>query len=337
MSDNNQTSNAVLITGGTGFAGSHLVEHLLEIGDTNIHVTNFSDQESFVSTLLPASNIHQLDLTNAEATAELIKELQPKHVYHLAAISSVGDSFARAASIHNNNFALQVNILDAIRLHSPKSRILAVGSAQEYDVLKTHQVADDPNSNDANSDVPAKISESHQLGPANPYGVSKVDQDLLALSYHYAYQLDVVRVRPFNHIGERQTLGFAIPDFAHQIAKIEAGTQSEMKVGNLTAIRDFTDVKDIVRGYQVIMTKGITGQVYNLGSGQGVVIQDMLDTLKSLVENEVKVIADPEKFRPLDVPSIIADTTSVSQLGWQPKYKINDTLVRVLNYWRKNL
>jgi GDP-4-dehydro-6-deoxy-D-mannose reductase len=312
----------ILITGGTGFAGSHLVEHLLEQGYKNIHVTAYSDKSGFVHDLLPAAQIHKLNLTDATATADLIKELQPDQLYHLAALSTVGDSFSNASQVCINNFQLQVNVLEAIKQHSPQTKILAIGSAQEYDVI-SHQ-AD-------------SISEDHQLGPANPYGVSKVDQDLLALSYHYAYDLKVIRVRPFNHIGEGQTRGFAVPDFAFQIAEIETDQREKISVGNLDAIRDFTDVKDIVRGYVTIMEKGELGQVYNLGSGSGISIQSILDQLSTLADKPITVEVDPKKFRPLDVPQIIADTTRIKELEWYPEIPINSTLQRVLNYWRKQI
>lgn len=318
------TSAPIIITGGTGFAGSHLVEQLLTSHPAEeIHVTSFSAKPNHVTQLLPAENIHQLDLTNLEATGELIKMLQPSQVYHLAASAAVGSSFSHTLQVLDQNTKIQFSILEALRMHAPAARILVVGSAQEYDVFAHLSQTGE-----------AVLSETAQLGPTNPYGVSKVTQDLLALSYFYTYELPVIRVRPFNHIGERQELGFAISDFAEQIIRVEKGQLDQISVGNLSAIRDFTDVKDIAAGYELLMEKGQVGEVYNIGSGQGRSMQSMLDSLLELAHVQVQVVQDPAKMRPIDVRSIIAENSKIKQLGWQPQFAIADTLQRVVSYWR---
>lgn len=308
-------SDTILITGGTGFAGSHLVEYLLSQGQTNLHVTTSSGRPSFVHGLLPAEHIHQVDLTDQSATFELIQRLVPTQVYHLAALSTVGGSFDTAERIIVDNTRLQMNVLEAIRQFQPAARNLIIGSAMEYDLLQ----------------YPTElIDELHPLGPANPYGVSKVNQDLLGLSYVYAYKLDVVRARPFNHIGERQTPDFAIAAFADQIKNLRQSGQGEIKVGNLEAIRDLSDVKDIVRAYVTLMEQGKTGEVYNIGSGQGYRMQAVLETMIELAGVQVDVVTDPTRFRPIDIPKIIADTSKIKQLGWQSEIAIEDTLKRIL-------
>jgi len=316
-------NDLLLITGGTGFAGSHLVEWLLELGQTNIHVTAMSAGHNYLQSLLPADHIHAVDLTDSVATATLIQQLQPAAIYHLAALSEVGLSFEAAEKTITNNTLLQFNVLESVRVHSPNSRILIVGSAQEYDLLQLPKVGSIP-----------KVNELQPLGPANPYAVSKVTQDLMGLSYFYAYDLDIVRTRPFNHTGERQSPLFAIPAFALQIAKVEKGLQSEIAVGNLEAIRDFTDVKDVVKAYHIVMTQGKAGDVYNIGSGQGHSLQEVLDRLIGLATTPIKVVTDPDKIRPLDVPVIIADNSKLAGLGWQPTIPLTETLTRVLQYWR---
>lgn len=319
-----QINPQILITGGTGFAGSHLVEQLLKSTPAeHIHVTSFSTKSSFVSSLLPAENIHAVDLRDSEATAALLQSLKPTQVYHLAAIASVGDSFGKTIEVFSTNFKLQFALLEALRHYAPEARTLIVGSAQEYDVF-AHL--------DGNGS--AVLNEEAQLGPANPYGVSKVAQDLLALSYYYTYKLPLIRVRPFNHIGERQELGFAVSDFAHQIVQVERGELDSISVGNTSAVRDFTDVKDVVAGYELLMAKGQVGEVYNIGSGQGQSIQSMLDALVALASKPIQVAVDPAKLRPLDVASIIADTSKITALGWQPTHTISETLQRVVSYWR---
>jgi len=311
----------ILITGGTGFAGSHLVEALLAKGETNIHVTSFSNRPSFVSNLLPPSQIHTLDLTNGKAVSELLINLKPAQIYHLAATATVGNSFDHAQKIIDDHSRLQINLLEAIRHHDIAARVLAIGSALEYDTTPTspHLVMD----------------ENYPIGPVSPYAVSKTLQSMLALAAVRTHHLDIVVARPFNHIGERQGPGFVVADFAAQIVKIERGLQTEISVGNLAAERDFTDVKDMVRGYIMLMEQGKTGEVYNLGSNKVYSIQLILNWLVEAAKAKISVTVDPQKFRPLDIHSIIADNDKICQLGWQPTENIKSTVLRILDWWRQ--
>jgi len=310
----------ILITGGTGFAGSHLAETLVTHGYTDIHVTSLSGELGYLSNTLKQDQVHKLDLSDFTAVQKLLTDLQPTHIYHLAAHAAVGSSFDQSRLVLENNLKLQLSMLETVRDFVPKARLLVVGSGMEYDLITHNQEK--------------MISEMHPLGPVSPYAVSKVIQDLLGLSYAYSYNLDIVRVRPFNHIGERQTADFAIPSFAKQIVAIERGQQQEISVGNLDAVRDFTDVKDVCEAYVLVMEKGQTREVYNIGSGKGYTMQEMLDLLCQLSTSQVKVQVDPTKVRPLDVPAIIADSSKIQQLGWQPKINIKDTLQRILDEWR---
>lgn len=319
---NDILTKTILITGGTGFAGSHLVEALLERGYQNIHVTTFDLRETYVGQLLPPNHIHTLDLTDKDSTHALLQQLQPEHIYHLAAAAAVGKSFDVTKKTLDNNLHLQLNLFDAIKKQSSQARILAVGSALEYDTLS--------------SEKNEKFSELSPLGPSSPYALSKILQDMLAFLYFQSHKLNIVRVRPFNHIGERQALGFVVSDFAKQIIAIENGTQSEIRVGNLDAVRDFTDVKDISQGYILLMEKGTVGEVYNLGSARGYSIQEILDTLIKFSSKTIEVVVDQEKFRPLDVASVIADNEKIKKLGWEPVIPITDTLKRVLE-WHRNV
>jgi len=306
----------VLITGGTGFAGSHLVEFLKTKKLKNIHVTTHSGRKGFVHSFLPPENIHKVNLTSTKQTHALIKALQPDQIYHLASISIVGKSFQMIREIMQNNINLQINLLEAIKKYSPKSRILNITSADQYAPAKT------------------KLNENSPIAPLNPYGVSKATQDMLAGIYANL-GLNIIRVRPFNHIGERQKPDFAIPAFASQIVKIEKNLQENLKVGNLEAIRDFTDVKDIARAYHLLMSKGEIGETYNLGSGHGIKIADILEKLTRLSKVKIKIVQDPARMRAADNPFVVADNSKMVALGWHPEIPIDKTLERTLNYFRK--
>lgn len=313
-------TETILITGGTGFAGSHLVELLLAQGETNIHVTSQSGRGGYVADLISSDQIHELDLTHYDVTAALIKTLQPTQIYHLAATAAVGSSFNQTQKIIDDHNHLQLNLLEAVRVFAPQARILAIGSALEYASVPTipHLV----------------IDEYYPLGPISPYAISKTLQTLLALSYVKMHQLNIVVARPFNHIGERQATGFVVSDFAEQVVKIEKGLQAEIRVGNLAAERDFTDVKDMVKAYHLIMQKGNIGEIYNIGSGKAYSIQLILNWLREAALTKIPVVTDPQKFRPLDIHSIIADNDKVRALGWQPTESIKPTVERTLAWWR---
>lgn len=311
----------ILVTGGSGFAGSHLLNALIENGFTNLHATHFGSQP--LPTFSAPVTFHQVDLTKSETADQLFAEVKPAAVFHLAAFAAVGKSFERAASLLQNNIILQLNVLNAAQKHTPTSRLLIIGSAEEYG--RTTAKAGEA------------LDELTPLNPSEPYGVSKVAQDLLAQTYFYAFQLPVIRVRPFNHIGEGQTADFVISAFASQIAAIEKGQQTTLKVGNLTAVRDFTDVKDMVRAYILLMEKGIPGEVYNVGSGQGQTIQHMLDQLLSMATTKITVETDPSRMRPSEIPYFTANADKIKALGWEPTIPLNDTLHRILADWRKKI
>ena len=307
----------ILVTGGTGFAGSHLVEALIAHNYSNIHVTAFRDRASFLDKLIGPDHIHPLDLTDHQATSQLLAKLKPQQIYHLASLANVGQSFDKRQFLLETHLKLQLNLLDAIKQQTPQARMLSVGTALEY------QASDQP------------LSENSPIGPSNPYALSKMIQDYLSYSYSQSEGLDIVRVRPFNHIGERQAPGFVISDFASRIVAIERGQSKQLKVGNLSAIRDFSDVKDIVEGYILLMEKGVSGEVYNLGSGVGYSIQQMLQMLIDQARVDIPLEIDDEKLRPVDLPLVVCNNKKIKNLGWTNHYQIADTLKRVLDWWRQ--
>jgi len=310
----------VLVTGGTGFAGSHLIEELKTIPNLEIHATNYGELPAYAQDLLPKERFHQVDLTDFDATAELVKSLLPNEIYHLAAFASTEDSFENASRVMQNNLTLQINLLHAMRQHCSQAKLLSIGSADAYGESLSKE------------EIP--IDESHPFRPVNPYAVSKVSQELLARAYARSYGLHIILARPFNHLGPRQTTAFAIPAFAAQLVKIERGEQAVVEVGNLSAIRDFSDVRDVVKAYTILMEKGKVGEAYNIGSGVGLTVKSVLDQMIELIQAEVSIKHDAGKDRPLDIPVVIANNRKIKQLGWQPKYSLSDTLTQVINYWR---
>jgi len=310
---------SILITGGTGFVASHLVEELYKRGERNIHITSYRDNDLFVKQFVESTNIHQINLTDYQATEDLIKEVKPDEIYHLASIASVGDSFEKRKFILEMNTSLQLNLLEAIRDHAPQSKMLHISTALMYEA-----------SNQA-------IDEKANLGPDNPYALSKLFQDMMVYTFVKSEKLNIVRVRPFNHIGERQALGFVVSDLAAAVAKVEKGQQDHISVGNLNSIRDFSDVKDIVNAYILLMEKGQSGEVYNVGSGKGYTIKEILDLLINMAKKEIKIEVDPNKIRPVDLPYLVCDNEKIRKLGWNPQHQLAETLERILNYWRENV
>lgn len=310
----------ILVTGASGFVGSHLVEHLVALGH-EVFGTASSDG-SWLSDVIGTENVRLIDLTNQDEVFSMVEELKPEWIFHLAAMAFVGESFGRALEVMENNTRLQYIMLEAVRLYSPESRVFCVGSATEYGLLPK-DIASQP------------ITENAPLYPSNPYAVSKMTQDFLSLSYFLAYELDIIRVRPFNQIGPRQTDQFAVASFAQQIVKIERGEQDILLVGNLEAQRDFTDVRDAVRAYVLLMEKGKSGEVYNVGSGKSVSLKTILNGLRDLAQADIMVQSDVARLRPVDVPVFVADNSRLVELGWQPSIPLDQTLSDILEYERK--
>lgn len=311
----------VFITGISGFAGSHLAEMLAEKGGYEVYGTVFGD--GYRAKGVPADNFFQLNLLDRERTMEVVEKVQPELVFHLAALSSPAESFKDPRKTLTNNIEGQINVLDAL-LNTKVEKVLIVGSAEEYGPVKKDNLP---------------INETQELRPLSPYAVSKVAQDYLGLQYFLHHKLPIVRVRPFNHTGSRQAPMFVIPAFAKQIAEIEAGLKEPVvMVGNLEAVRDFTDVKDMMAAYLICVEQGELGEVYNLGSGTGRKIEEVLNTLIEMAKVPIQVKTDPTRLQASDVPYLEADYTKFNKMtGWRPKIAFNTTLRQVLDYWRSQV
>jgi GDP-4-dehydro-6-deoxy-D-mannose reductase len=314
----------ILITGITGFAGQYLAESLIDSSSSELHGTYHSeDSLNRLGEIKNKITSYQVDLTDRDQVEKLINQVQPDEVYNLASQTSPSQSIKDPAETLMTNSLSELYLFEAIkRSANPHSRILAVSSAEIYGAIEP-------------SDLP--INEETSLRPTTPYAVSKITQDYLALQYFLAHKLQIVRVRPFNHFGPRQQPKFVLPMFAKQIAAIEKGQQEPvMKVGNLKARKDFTDVRDMVKAYILVMENGIPGEVYAIGSGKSVEIQWLLDTLLSLSDKEISIEEDPALVRPIDTPDIYADHSKVTKLtGWEPQIPLEKTLKDTLDYFRK--
>lgn len=268
--------------------------------------------------------LHWVDLSDYCSMRELLDATRPDYVFHLAAQASVQRAWEQPAETLAINSRLQLNLLQAMLELGLAPRTLVVGSADEYGLVRAE-------------DLP--IDEDTPLRPLSPYAVSKIVQDYLGYQYHLSHGLPIVRVRPFNHIGPRQGLGFVVADFAHQIARIEAGLQEPiLRVGNLSAYRDFTDVRDMVRGYYLVATLGKAGEVYNLGSSQAFAIREILDRLVQMSRMRIQIQPDPARMRPSDIPTLLSDCRRVrADTGWMPTYDLATTLRDVLDDWRQRV
>jgi GDP-4-dehydro-6-deoxy-D-mannose reductase len=308
-----------LITGATGFAGSYLVAECRAAG-WEVHGTCWPGEPS--SWRPDQACLHPLDLRDAAATEQLLVEVAPERVFHLAAQASVGASWADPAATLTDNLLMTLHVLSAVRTGAPAARTLVVCSSEEYGRV-------------APADLP--IGEEQPLRPADPYAVSKVAVDFLALQHFLAHGMYVVRVRPFNHIGPRQRQGFVVADFASQLVAIERGIMPPvLHVGNLDAARDFTDVRDVVRAYRLALERGAAGAVYNVCSGRAVRIGDLLQILISACHVAVEVRRDPAKERPVDTPIVVGSSAALAEAtGWKPRIPIETTLQDILAYWRQ--
>lgn len=313
----------VLITGITGFAGSHLAEYIL-YNQPRVEVYGLVRWRSRLENIVAFQEkvyLFEADLKDTTSLRSVLAHIKPDWIFHLAAQSFVPTSWKCPAETFNINVIGQINLFEALLSLNLNPKVHIAGSSEEYG-----QVYE--------SEIPMK--ETNPLRPLSPYAVSKVAQDLLAYQYYRSYGLRTVRTRGFNHTGPRRGEVFVTSSLAKQIAEIEKGKrEAVIRVGNLEAKRDFTDVRDIVRAYWLALEKGKEGEVYNIGSGRAYAIREVLEMLLSLSRVKVKVEVDPARLRPSDVPILLADCSKFKELtGWEPEIPFEKTLEDLLDYWR---
>ena len=315
-----------LITGITGFAGSHLAEYLLEHhGDVRVVGTHrWRSPLDNVEGILDRIELRETDLRDLHSVYRTLEAVRPDYVFHLAAQSFVPTSWSAPASTLETNVIGQTNIFEAVRALALDPVIQIACSSEEYGLVHPDETP---------------IRETNPLRPLSPYAVSKISQDYLAYQYFQSYGLKTVRTRGFNHTGPRRGKVFVTSNFAMQLAKIEAGLQEPViRVGNLDAIRDFTDVRDMVRAYYLAVTRARPGEVYNIASGKGITIRELLDRLIELAAVEVSIEQDPERMRPSDVEILLGDSSKFrADTGWEPQIPFEQTLKDTFEYWRRRI
>lgn len=312
----------VLITGAGGFVGNHLSEHLAHAQpQARLSGTTLFPTEQAQASI---EENHLLDLKAYADVRALLADCRPDAIYHLAAQAFVPRSFEDPWETLENNIRAQLNIIQACLELGLRPRILIASSAEIYGEASPSQLP---------------MDENTEVRPTNPYSVSKAAQDMLGLQYYLSHDLPIMRARPFNHIGPGQNSRFVAPAFATQIADIEEGKrEAVIYVGNLAAKRDFTDVRDIVRAYRMIVTKGQPGEAYNVASGFTYSIRELLNILLGLSEADIEARVDPDRLRPVDVPEIRGDASKLRRdTGWQPTITFEETLRDVLADCRQRL
>jgi len=316
----------VLITGITGFAGSHLADHILsEHKDAEVFgFVRWRSRRDNIRHILERIHLYEADLKDIVSLKKALSQIKPDRIFHLAAQSFVPTSWKCPSETFSINAIGEINLFEAVLGLGMKPRIQIAGSSEEYGLIHPNEVP---------------MKEDNQLRPLSPYAVSKVAQDLLAYQYFKSYGLDTVRTRGFNHTGPRRGDVFICSNFAKQIALIEKKKQEPVIfVGNLDAQRDFTDVRDMVRAYWLSLEKGKKGEVYNIGTGKAYRIKEILDILLSLAGDDVEVRVDPDRLRPSDVPILLSDSTKFRKItGWEPKIPFTQSLKDLLDFWRERV
>lgn len=308
-----------LIIGAAGFVGDYLIDYIQKTKKWSQAVTKMP-HETIQHTNI---SIYDLNILDSAAIKEVLNKEQPDYIFHLAAQSSVAQSWKNPELTIDVNIKGTINILNAVKDMDKRPRLLLIGSGEEYGHVKTDEIP---------------IHEDNCLRPGNLYAASKACQNMIGRIYSEAYDMDIMSVRAFNHMGPKQAPIFVVSDFCKQVAEIEKGYREPViKVGNLSARRDFTDVRDVVRSYVMLMESGIKGETYNVGSGTAISIQSILDKILSLSSIPIKVEIDPAKLRPVDIPVIEADIRKLIECtAWSADIPLSQTLKETLDYWRQN-
>ena len=306
-----------LIIGAAGFVGHHLIHYLRDELCWPVAATKLSGETLDE----PDVQVFNLDILQPEQLSDTLKAVQPDCIFHLAAQSSVALSWKKPGLTVDINIKGTLNLLEAVRTLKKRPRVLLIGSGEEYGAIRPEETP---------------VKEGIVLRPGNIYAATKACQNMLGKIYADAYGVDIILIRAFNHMGPGQAPMFVVADFCRQVARIEKGLQEPvLRVGNLSAKRDFTDVRDVVRAYALLAQHGKSGETYNVGSGQAVAISDILERICAFSSADISVKTDESRLRPVDIPVIEADITRLNRdTGWVPQIPFDISIQEVLAYWR---
>jgi GDP-4-dehydro-6-deoxy-D-mannose reductase len=294
-----------VVTGARGFAGSWLTAHLAACGDQVVAID------------------HEVDVTNAEAVGDVISATAPDVIFHLAALAHVGRSWEDPQSVLRVNVIGTLNVFEAARRCVPLPRVLLTSSAEVYGAVPARRLP---------------VTEDAPLAPVTPYAASKVGAEFLAVQAHLAHGLPVVRARPFNHFGPGQAPAFVVAALAERIVSARETGAEVISVGNLTARRDLTDVRDVVRSYRLLVERGEPGEVYNVCTGTDIAIEEVAVRMQRLAGIELRLEIDPSLARPVDVPVVRGDPSKLNaSTGWTPEIDLDTTLQDVLDDWSERV
>ena len=297
-----------LITGVAGFVGRYFVEYL----QNNEPEAEILGVDIAPSCELPLQKYVSLDLVDNVATAEIMKHFAPDYVVHLASISSVGQSWQMPAECFENNTGIMLSILEAIKHNGLKTRVLSIGSSEEY------------------GNIQMPLNENMPLNPQNPYAVAKVGQEMLGKLYAQSMGVNVVMTRSFNHIGPRQNERFVVPSFMRQLVNISQGAENRMLVGNINVARDFLDVRDVVDAYYKILHQGKNGEVYNVCSGMAYQMREIIAMAEEILGIKANIEVDNARLRVHETLYVQGDNSKLAALGWQQKKSIKDSLIDII-------
>ena len=308
-----------VITGCFGFVGRYLVDEIRRTrpGSQIVAVDRASPPHDFPQVERSAT----LDLLDLDALAAVIRDEQPDRIVHLASLSSVARSWHEPVESFTNNTNIFLDLLECVRRHAPKARVLSIGSSEEYGRV-------------TKADLP--LRETAPLRPLSPYAVARVAQEHLGDVYVRGFGLDIVATRSFNHLGAGQSPQFVLSAIAKQFAEVTKGTRDRIKVGTTSIIRDFLDVRDVVAAYVALLDRGQRGEVYNICSGRGLSIADVIEMLSAIASVKPVIETDPELVRPVENEIVIGDHSKItSSVGWKPTIPLEDALRSVFDYWQQ--
>ena len=311
-----------LITGARGFVGTHLVDYLMEIPAVESIWGIDRSPKPVAKRYATALRMHSAGLQDVNALCRCISEIQPTHIVHLAAQSSVAASWKAPIDCFLNNTNIFLNLVEAVRLTQCPSTILSVGSSEEYGPRTAEEIP---------------LKESLFPSPTNPYAVARVSQELLSRVYADSYGLSIICTRSFNHVGPNQPDHYVASSFCKQAVEVLLGRREMITAGNLDIVRDFIDVRDVVRAYVLLLTHGQSGSLYNVCSGQGTQLSQLVEMICKLAAVAGRWEIDPSRVRPTDNPSIVGDSSRLVALGFKPRYSLVQSLSDQIATWKQTL